>query len=225
MGGIPTNKYGEVVVDDKGTTLPGLFAAGECACVSVHGANRLGTNSLLDLVVFGKHAGLKAAEYAKTADFENLPQETGAGAKSVLEALRNGSGKENAFDISNEMKKVMFADVGIYRNEKDMQSALEKVRELKERFKNVGVTDTGKIFNTELLNAWELGNLLDIAEVVAMSALNRKESRGGHSREDYPDRDDANWLKHTLITQKNGKLEISYKPVVITKHQPKARVY
>jgi succinate dehydrogenase / fumarate reductase, flavoprotein subunit len=225
MGGIPTNKYGEVVVDDKGTTLPGLFAAGECACVSVHGANRLGTNSLLDLVVFGKHAGLKAAEYAKQADFENLPQEAGSGAKSVLEALRNGSGKENAFDISNEMKKVMFADVGIYRNEKDMQSALEKVRELKERFKNVGVTDTGKIFNTELLNAWELGNLLDIAEVVAVSALNRKESRGGHSREDYPDRDDANWLKHTLITQKNGKLEISYKPVVITKHQPKARVY
>jgi succinate dehydrogenase / fumarate reductase flavoprotein subunit len=225
MGGIPTNKYGEVVVDDKGTTLPGLFAAGECACVSVHGANRLGTNSLLDLVVFGKHAGLKAAEYAKSADFENLPGDAGAGAKSVLEALRNGSGKENAFDISNEMKKVMFADVGIYRNEKDMQSALEKVRELKERFKNVGVTDTGKIFNTELLNAWELGNLLDIAEVVAVSALNRKESRGGHSREDYPDRDDANWLKHTLITQKNGRLEISYKPVVITKHQPKARVY
>lgn len=225
MGGIPTNKYGEVVVDDKGTTLPGLFAAGECACVSVHGANRLGTNSLLDLVVFGKHAGLKAAEYAKNADFENLPQEAEAGARSALEALRNGSGKENAFDISNEMKQVMFADVGIYRNEKDMQSALEKVRELKERFKNVGVTDTGKIFNTELLNAWELGNLLDIAEVVAVSALNRKESRGGHSREDYPDRDDANWLKHTLITQKNGKLEISYKPVVITKHQPKARVY
>ncbi|MDP1548520.1 MAG: FAD-dependent oxidoreductase [Anaerolineales bacterium] len=225
MGGIPTNKYGEVVIDDKGTTFPGLYAAGECACVSVHGANRLGTNSLLDIVVFGKHAGLKAAEYAQTADFEKLPGDAEAGARSAFEALRNGSGRENAFDIANEMKKVMFADVGIYRNEKDMQSALEKVRELKARFKNVGVTDTGKIFNTELLNAWELGNLLDIAEVVAMSAVNRKESRGGHSREDYPDRDDANWLKHTLITQKDGKLEISYKPVVITKHQPKARVY
>ena len=225
MGGIPTNKYGEVVIDDKGTPLPGLFAAGECACVSVHGANRLGTNSLLDLVVFGKHAGLKAAEYAKQADFEKLPEDAEAAARSGFEALRNGSGKENAFDISNEMKKVMFADVGIYRNEKDMQSALDKVRELKERFKDVGVTDTGKIFNTELLNAWELGNLLEIAEVVAMSALNRKESRGGHSREDYPDRDDKNWLKHTLIAKKNGKLEINYKPVVITKHQPKARVY
>jgi succinate dehydrogenase / fumarate reductase flavoprotein subunit len=106
-----------------------------------------------------------------------------------------------------------------------MQSALEKVRELQERFKNVAVTDSGKIFNTELLNAWELGNMLEIAEVVATSALNRKESRGGHSREDFPDRDDANWLKHTLIAKKNGKLEINYKPVVITKHQPKARVY
>jgi succinate dehydrogenase / fumarate reductase flavoprotein subunit len=225
MGGIPTNKYGEVIVDDKGATVPGLFAAGECACVSVHGANRLGTNSLLDIVVFGKHAGLKAAEYAKSAGFENLPGDAESGARSAFEALRTGSGRENAFDIANEMKQVMFADVGIYRNEKDMQSALDKVRELKERFKNVGVTDTGKIFNTELLNAWELGNLLDIAEVVAVSALNRKESRGGHSREDYPDRDDANWLKHTLIARKNGKLEINYKPVVITKHQPKARVY
>ena len=123
------------------------------------------------------------------------------------------------------MKKVMFSEVGIYRNEKDMASALEKVRDMQKRFKDVKVSDTGKIFNTELLNAWELGNMLEIAEVVAASALNRKESRGGHSREDYPDRDDANWLKHTLIAKKNGKLEINYKPVVITKHQPKARVY
>jgi succinate dehydrogenase / fumarate reductase flavoprotein subunit len=225
MGGIPTNKYGEVVVDDKGTTVPGLFAAGECACVSVHGANRLGTNSLLDLVVFGKHAGLKAAEYAKNADYQKMPQDADSSIRSELEALKNGSGKENAFDISNEMKKVMFEDVGIYRNEKDMTSALEKVRELQKRFKDIKVSDTGKIFNTELLNAWELSNMLEIAEVVAASALNRKESRGGHAREDYPDRDDEHWLKHTLITKKNGKLEITYKPVVITKHQPKARVY
>ena len=119
----------------------------------------------------------------------------------------------------------MFADVGIYRNEKDMQSALDKVRELRARFKDVTVTDTGKIFNTELLNAWELGNLLEVAEVIAVSAINRKESRGGHSREDFPNRDDQNWLKHTLIWKKDGNLEIGYKPVVITKHQPKARVY
>ncbi|MDD2922928.1 MAG: FAD-dependent oxidoreductase [Anaerolineales bacterium] len=225
MGGIPTNKYGQVVIDDKNTVFPGLYAAGECACVSVHGGNRLGTNSLLDLVVFGKHAGLKAAEYAKTADFEKLPDNPLAESQARFESLKNGSGKENVFNLSTELKNAMFNDVGIYRNEKDMQSALNKVRELKARFKDVAVKDTGKVFNTELLNAWELGNLLDVAEVVAMSALNRKESRGGHSREDFPERDDKNWLKHTLVWNKDGKLEIGYKAVTITKYQPKARVY
>ena len=225
MGGIPTNKYGEVVIDDKGTTFPGLFAAGECACVSVHGANRLGTNSLLDLVVFGKHAGLKAAEYAKGADLGKLSPDAEAGAKSQIAALREGFGNENAYDIANEMKDVMFSDVGVYRTSAGMEEALDKLLELKERYKNVKVSDTGKIFNTELLNAWELGNMLDVAEAVTVSALNRTESRGGHAREDYPERDDKHWLKHSLIVRKNGKLEISYKPVVITKFQPKARVY
>ena len=225
MGGIPTNKFGEVVIDDKGTTVPGLFAAGECACVSVHGANRLGTNSLLDIVVFGKHAGLKAAEYARSAEFGKLPQDAEAGARSQFEALRNGTGKENVYDLSNEMKNVMFSEVGIYRSGSAMESAIDKILELKEKYRHIKVSDTGKLFNTELLNAWEFGNMLDIAEVVAVSALNRTESRGGHSREDYPERDDENWLKHTLISKKNGKVEISYKPVVITKHQPKARVY
>ncbi|HEX9840917.1 MAG TPA: FAD-binding protein, partial [Anaerolineales bacterium] len=225
MGGIPTNKYGEVVIDGNNTVFPGLYAAGECACVSVHGANRLGTNSLLDLVVFGKHAGLKAAEYAKQAEYQNLPVEAEAGARSQFEALRNGSGKENAFTISTEMKKVMFEEVGIYRTGTIMESALDKILELKERFKHVHVTDTGKIFNTELLNAWELGNMLDVAELVTVCALNRTESRGGHSREDYPERDDQHWLKHTLAWKENGKVRIDYKPVVITKYQPKARVY
>lgn len=225
MGGIPTNKFGEVVIDSKNTPFPGLYAAGECACVSVHGANRLGTNSLLDLVVFGKHAGLKAAEYAKQADYEKLPDNAEAVARSQFDTLRNGTGKENAFDITREMKKVMFDDVGIYRNGAIMEAALDKVQELKERYKHVKVTDTGKIFNTELLNAWELGNMLDIAEVVAVCALNRTESRGGHSREDYPERDDKNWLKHTLACKENGRIKIEYKPVVITKYQPKARVY
>jgi succinate dehydrogenase / fumarate reductase flavoprotein subunit len=225
MGGIPTNKYGEVVIDDKNTVFPGLYAAGECACVSVHGANRLGTNSLLDLVVFGKHAGLKAAEYAKQADYQNLPGKAEDGARSQFDTLRNGTGKENAFDISTEMKKVMFEDVGIYRNGAIMESALDKVLELKDRFKHVHVTDTGKIFNTELLNAWELGNMLDVAELVTVCAMNRTESRGGHSREDYPQRDDEHWLKHTLAWKEDGKVQIGYKPVVITKYQPKARVY
>jgi succinate dehydrogenase / fumarate reductase flavoprotein subunit len=225
MGGIPTNKYGEVVVDSNNTVFPGLYAAGECACVSVHGGNRLGTNSLLDLVVFGKYAGIKAAEYAKQAEFEKLPENVEADVRSQLDAFRNGSGKENAFDISTEMKKVMFEDVGIYRNEKGMKDALKKVKALQERFKEVRVTDTGRIFNTELLNAWELGNMLEVAEVVASCALNRKESRGGHSREDFPERDDKNWMKHTLAWKKNSKVKIDYKPVVVTKYQPKKRVY
>lgn len=225
MGGIPTNKLGQVVVDDKGTVFPGLYAAGECACVSVHGANRLGTNSLLDLVVFGKHAGLSAAGYANNANFVDLPADPAAEARQQFDALRNGTGKENAFDISKEMKKVMFDDVGIFRSEAGMKAALAKVAELKERFKHVKISDTGKIFNTELLNAWELGNMLELAEVIGTCALNRQESRGGHAREDFPKRDDANWLKHTLVWNKDGKIEIGYKPVVITKYQPKERVY
>ena len=225
MGGIPTNMFGEVVIDSQNTPFPGLYAAGECACVSVHGANRLGTNSLLDLVVFGKHAGLKAAEYANGVDFEKLPADAEAAARSQFDTLRNGSGQENAFDITREMKKVMFDDVGIYRNGAIMEAAIDKVLELKERYKHVRVTDTGKIFNTELLNAWELGNMLDVAELVAVCAMNRTESRGGHTREDYPERDDKNWLKHTLACKEDGKIKIDYKPVVITKYQPKARVY
>src|SRR3989304_4426555 len=135
MGGIPTNKFGEVKANEKGKIIPGLYAAGECACVSVHGANRLGTNSLLDIIVFGKHAGLKAAEYVKQAAFEKLPDDVQAEAMSQFEALRNGSGTANAFDIATEMKKVMFEDVGIYRNEKGMRDAVEKVRELKDRYR------------------------------------------------------------------------------------------
>jgi succinate dehydrogenase / fumarate reductase flavoprotein subunit len=225
MGGIPTNKYGEVVIDDRNTVFPGLYAAGECACVSVHGGNRLGCNSLLDLIVFGKHAGLKAAVYANESNWPKLPLDAETGAMSQLEALRNGSGKANVFDIATEMKKVMFDDVGIYRSEKGMKAAIEKVRELKERYQQVKVQDTGRIFNTEMLNAWELGNMLEIAEVVAECALNRQESRGGHSREDFPNRDDQNWMKHTLVWKKSDQTVIGYKPVTLTKYQPKARVY
>jgi succinate dehydrogenase / fumarate reductase flavoprotein subunit len=225
MGGVPTNKYGQVVVDDKNTVFPGLYAAGECACVSVHGANRLGTNSLLDLVVFGKHAGLHAAEYSSNTNTAPLPLDPTAFAREQFDRLRNADGKENVYDIGNEMKKVMFDEVGIFRSGKGMELALEKVRELRERFQHVRVSDTGRIFNTELLNAWELGNLLELAEVVTVSAINRQESRGGHAREDFPQRDDANWLKHTLISMKDGVLEIGYKPVVITKFEPKERSY
>jgi succinate dehydrogenase / fumarate reductase flavoprotein subunit len=225
MGGIPTNKFGEVVVDDKNTVFPGMYAAGEVACVSVHGANRLGTNSLLDLVVFGKHAGLRAAEYAKGADYVPLPADPTEFSREQIDTLKNGSGKENVFDIGNEMKSVMFDDVGVFRTEEGMAAALKKVNELQERFKDIKVQDTGKIFNTELLNAWEMWNLLDMAEVITVSALNRKESRGGHARDDYTERDDENWLKHTLVWKKDGKLTIGYKPVEMTRFEPKKRVY
>jgi succinate dehydrogenase / fumarate reductase, flavoprotein subunit len=226
MGGIPTNKFGEVLSDEKNTVVPGLYAAGECACVSIHGANRLGTNSLLDLVVFGKHAGLRAADFAKGVSFQPLPDDPAESIRARFTQFTHADGKENAFDIAREMKKVMFDDMGIFRSGKGMENALEVVRGLKERYRHVHVTDTGKIFNMEMMNAWELGNLLDLAELTTISALARTESRGGHSREDYPERDDKNWLKHTLAwVGEDGRIDLKYKPVVITRFEPKVRTY
>jgi len=225
MGGIPTNKFGEVVIDEKNTVLPGLYAAGEVACVSVHGANRLGTNSLLDLIVFGKHAGLRAAEYANQAALPKLPAEPTDFTRQQFDAIRNAQGSEKVYDIAREMKSMMSDNVGVFRTELGMAEALEKVRELQARLKQAPLTDKGKVFNTELINTWEVGNLLDLAEVTTVSALARKESRGGHAREDYPNRDDANWLKHSLAWLENGQIRLGYKPVTITKWQPKERVY
>ncbi len=226
MGGIPTNKYGEAVIDADNNVMPGLYAAGEVACVSVHGANRLGTNSLLDLIVFGKHAGLRAAEFSQGADFQPLPADPTEFTRAQFDAIRNTQGNEKILEISSKMKTVMMDSVGMFRTGEGMQSALETVRELRERYKHIPLHDQGKIFNTELINLWELGNLLEIAEVVTVCALARTESRGAHARDDYPKRDDANWLKHTLSWVKpNGEIELGYKPVVITKFQPKERVY
>jgi succinate dehydrogenase / fumarate reductase flavoprotein subunit len=225
MGGIPTTVFGEVVLDKENTVLPGVYAAGEVACVSVHGANRLGTNSLLDIVVFGKHSGLKAAEYAAGADFQELPKDAEGFSRQQLEAILVSKGDENAADIAREMKEVMFDHVGVFRTEEGMQTALDKVLELKERFKHIKATDLGNAFNTELLNIWELGCLIELAEVTTTSALARRESRGAHAREDYPERDDENWLKHTLAWMQDGKVVLDYKPVIITKYEPKKRVY
>ena len=225
MGGIPSNFKGEVVVDAKNTVLPGLYAAGECACVSVHGANRLGCNSLLDIIVFGKHAGLNAAAYANSVNFQALPANPSQFVEERMDSFLQGDGSEKVFAIAYDMKAVMFKDVGVFRTESGMQEALNTLGELKERFKHIRVSDTGKIFNTELLNTWELGNLLDLAQVTTASALARQESRGGHAREDFPKRNDQEWLKHTLAWFENGNVKLGHKPVVITKYLPKERSY
>ena len=225
MGGIPTNKYGEVVVDEENTVLPGLYAAGEVACVSVHGANRLGTNALLDLIVFGKYSGLKAAEYSRQHDYPELPQEPAGFAREQLDAIRHSEGEELMVDIAREMKEVMFDHVGVFRVEEGMQQAVDKIRELKERFQHIRIDDTGKKFNMNLIEAWELSNLLDVAEVTAVSAVKRKESRGAHSRDDYPDRDDEQWLKHTLAWLEEDGVRLGYKPVDLSQYQPKERSY
>ncbi len=226
MGGIPTNVNAEVVINEKNKVLPGMYAAGEVACVSVHGANRLGTNSLVDLIVFGRRGGRAMAEYAKRADLLPLPKGLVGPVREQVERLRTSTGKERPARIRDEMQKAMMDNVGVFRTGPMIQDALNKVRELQERYKRVEVDDHGQRFNTDLYEAWELGSLLDLAEATAVSALAREESRGAHYREDFPKRDDANWLKHTLITRgEDGSLKLSYKPVVITQWQPKERKY
>ena len=225
MGGIPTDMYGRVVIDEKDTIMPGLYAAGECACVSVHGANRLGTNSLLDIVVFGKHAGLQAAEFARGSDYALLPKDPEGTAAEAIERMRSSDGKERAADVRREAQEIMQQDVGVFRTEDGLRRAVDRIGELKDRFAHVRLQDTGRIFNTELLETWELGCLLDLAQVTAYSALMRKESRGAHSREDYPERDDDKWMKHTLATLKPDGIELRYKPVKVTRFKPVKREY
>lgn len=226
MGGIPTNNDGCGIADAHNTIIPGLYAAGECACVSVHGANRLGTNSLVDLVVFGRRAGKHAVEFCKQADFVPLPADAGKEAEAEIERIRKANGKTRPAVLRQKMQQTMMDYVGVFRTEKDMRQAIETIREMKEAYrKDLTIDDRGSRFNTDLLEAWELGCQLDIAEVTAVSALARQESRGGHSREDFPKRDDVNWLKHTLACKDGDKITLDYKPVVITKYQPKERVY
>jgi len=223
MGGIPTDVHGRVTTGEQ--IYEGLYAAGECACVSVHGANRLGTNSLVDLVVFGRRAGIHIAEFIQGAEISPLPDGYSREIEQRIGEIRSTAGGENLGELYEEMQSAMMAGVGIYRNEKGMREALETIKELRERYKKVRLSDEGSAFNSELLEIIELGNLLDLSLVTAAAALNRQESRGAHSREDYPDRDDPNWLKHTLIALKNDDVFLAYKDVDITEFKPKPRVY
>jgi succinate dehydrogenase/fumarate reductase flavoprotein subunit len=226
MGGIPTDKFGQVIKDAEGTPVKGFFAAGECSCVSVHGANRLGTNSLLDAVVFGERAGRAALEYAKS--ISHAPINESHEKTKVLELFEDvfqREGEESYNDIRNEMKVIMTENCGVFRDESRLQTCIDTIKKLKERYKRGKITDKGKLVNTEIYEVLELGNMLGMAEIIAVGAINRKESRGGHSRTDYPKRDDENFLKHSLIYNTESGIEIKYKPVIITKHQPAERTY
>jgi succinate dehydrogenase / fumarate reductase flavoprotein subunit len=231
MGGIPTNIKAEVLRDND-TVVPGLYAAGECACVSVHGANRLGTNSLLDINVFGKRAGRYSVEYAKTADFVPVPENAAEGVIALIEKVRKSKGKEKVAVLRKELQDTMDKNAQVYRTEESLNEALDKIAELRTRYENISVQDKGQRFNTDLLEAIELGFLLDLAEVLAYTSRERRESRGGHFREDYETRNDKKFMVHSMayLTDKAVKkpgdnIKIGWKPVVITNYQPMERKY
>ncbi|MFT4199586.1 succinate dehydrogenase flavoprotein subunit [Gordonia sp. (in: high G+C Gram-positive bacteria)] len=228
MGGIPTNVEGQVLANNE-EVVHGLYAAGECACVSVHGANRLGTNSLLDINVFGRRAGIAAADYANSHEFTDMPENPTEMVDEWLAGVLSEHGNERVADIRTELQQTMDNNASVFRTEETLTQALEDVRALKERYNHIRVHDKGKRFNSDLLEAVELGFLLEMAEVTVVGALNRKESRGGHAREDFPNRDDANFMKHTMAYKKGDGLlsdiELDYKPVVQTRYEPMERKY
>jgi succinate dehydrogenase / fumarate reductase, flavoprotein subunit len=229
MGGIPTNIKGEALVDND-TVVPGLYAAGEVACVSVHGANRLGTNSLLDINVFGRRAGIYAAAYAAGVERLELPDDPAAGVVEMIEGLRSSTGRERVAAIRSDLQATMDLNAQVYRTEGSLKQALTDIEGLRVRFTTVSVQDKGKRFNTDLLEAVELGFLLELAEVLVVSALAREESRGGHYREDHPTRDDVNFMRHTMAYREVGAdgtatVRLDYKPVTQTRYRPMERKY
>lgn len=232
MGGIPTNNDAQVLRDNT-TVVPGLYAAGECACVSVHGSNRLGTNSLLDINVFGKRAGNNAVAYAKTVDFTPLPEDPTREIRELIERVRTSTGTERIAGLRKELQDHMDRNAQVFRTDDSLAEVTETIHTLRQRYQNIGVQDKGKRFNTDLLEAIELGFLLDLAEVVVYSARNRKESRGGHMRDDFPKRDDENYMKHTMAylsgdphsSNAADHITLDWKPVVMTRYEPMERKY
>ncbi len=223
MGGIPTNVDG--VVNTGAVTYHGLYAAGEAACVSVHGANRLGTNSLVDLVVFGRRAGQHIAQYVKEADMPAWPSGAEDAFKEKLARLKDGKKGAHPGPIFTEMQESMMKNVGVYRTQGEMEQAVKDVQKLRDRCHELRVEDPSAEFNSDILGILELENLLDLSLVTAASSLNRKESRGAHSRKDFPDRDDKQWLKHTLANIDGNDVKIDYKEVDCSIWEPKPRKY
>jgi len=226
MGGIPADNGCHVLKNANKDKVLGLYAAGECSCISVHGANRLGTNSLLEAVTFGRIAGRSALADLPDISFTDLPDKPHEATQANLDILFNASGKEKVGKIRADLQETMMNRCGVFRNGDDLTDQLAYVIELQKRFKSISIDDKGMIFNSDLMEAIELSHLLEFAEVVVAGALERTESRGAHSRKDYPDRDDDNWLKHTLAWRKpEGGVEFDWKPVVITRFQPMERKY
>ena len=225
MGGIPTDADGRVLKDGKGSILPGLYASGECACVSIHGANRLGCNSLLDLIVFGRRSGLTMKK--EISQYQHTPRSMAPLklAEERITRLANNKGREKIGEVRQRMQSLMMEYGSVFRNEEDLKKGIEGIRALKERYNHIEIIDKKKIFNFELMETVELGHQLDLSEVILFSALHRKESRGAHFREDFPKRDDQSYLKHTLTLQTTNGPMVMYKPVKIIRFQPKARIY
>ena len=226
MGGIPTNVRAEVLRDASGAILPGFYAAGECACVSVHGANRLGTNSLLDIVVFGRRGGIEMAEYATRTSLPQIADDSEKKTEEWLARLCDGPGENSPAKIRATLQDEMMDKASVVRTEESLADVLSTIGDLSKLYESARVKDRSKIFNTELIEHIELGFLLDMAEALVVSAAARTESRGGHYREDHQMREDDHWLKHSFITRGPGaELELSYKDVTMGRYEPMERKY
>lgn len=225
MGGIPTNNEGQVLRDADGTVVPGLYAAGECACVSVHGANRLGTNSLLELLVFGRRAGAQALRDLDELQFGEPSKHTTQDADDRTAEVKNRTGGAKVADIRNRMQESMTRNLSVSRNEAGILETMDLLTTLKDEYQHISVDDKGSVYNIDLMEAMELGHMLNIAQVMSQGALEREESRGAHYRSDFTSRDDERWLKHTMAQVDGNSLKMTHKPVRITRFQPKERTY